>query len=148
MVMKVISQMMNKKVFTTTATMFVLLAGILAMTTPANVVHAQQFHGKGQSHNGGHSMADIMADIVIGNRKSDGPMIIHGHDGKGDMITMDMITMDMDMDTNINTATIHGITDTNIYTAMVLVTTTTTTTTTTTINLPLIFHPVNIKQVF
>jgi ribonuclease E len=47
---------MNKKVFTTTtATMFVLLAGILAMTTPANVVHAQQFHGKGQSHNGGHN---------------------------------------------------------------------------------------------
>ncbi len=46
---------MNKKVFTTTATMFVLLVGILAMTTPANVVHAQQFHGKGHSLNGGHN---------------------------------------------------------------------------------------------
>ena len=138
--------MMNKKVFTTTATMFVLLAGILAMTTPANVVHAQQFHGKDS-----HIMADIMVDIVMAKEKEDTMVIPIIMDIKADMDTMDMDTMDMDtmdmitmdmitmdMITDINTATIHGITDTNIYTAMVLVTTTTTTTmtTTTTINLP------------
>jgi hypothetical protein len=98
-----------------------------------------------------HIMADIMVDIVMAKEKEDTMVIPIIMDIKADMIkmnmiTMDMDTMDMDTDTNINTATIHGITDTNIYTAMVLVTTTMTTTTT--INLPLIFHPVNIKQVF
>ena len=78
---------MNKKVFTTTtAAMFVLLAGILAMTTPANVVHAQQFHGKGHNgygykggHKGGHNGYGHKGGHDHDGHDHDG----HDHDGHG-----------------------------------------------------------------